>query len=141
MEGKQEKLAVREIDLVPFVGEIKSYFDSMASVRAIAYTFTSSIKQCTLWIDPDLLEKVFVNLLSNAFKFTPEGGSVRIELTEEEDRVFIQVIDTGSGIQPGNLPHLFDRFYTRRGDPCGERAGTKDYLYGLPAERKGAFRG
>lgn len=112
VEGKQEKLAVREIDLVPFVGEIKSYFDSMASVRAIAYTFTSSIKQCTLWIDPDLLEKVFVNLLSNAFKFTPEGGSVRIELTEEEDRVFIQVIDTGSGIQPGNLPRLFDRFYT-----------------------------
>lgn len=112
VEGKQEKLAVREIDLVPFVGEIKSYFGSMASVRAIAYTFTSSIKQCTLWIDPDLLEKVFVNLLSNAFKFTPEGGSVRIELTEEEDRVFIQVIDTGSGIQPGNLPHLFDRFYT-----------------------------
>ena len=112
VEGKQEKLAVREIDLVPFVGEIKSYFDSMAPVRAIAYTFTSSIKQCTLWIDPDLLEKVFVNLLSNAFKFTPEGGSVRIELTEEEDRVFIQVIDTGSGIQPGNLPHLFDRFYT-----------------------------
>lgn len=112
VEGKQEKLAVREIDLVPFVGEIKSYFDSMASVRAISYTFTSSIKQCTLWIDPDLLEKVFFNLLSNAFKFTPEGGSVRIELTEEEDRVFIRVIDTGSGIQPGNLPHLFDRFYT-----------------------------
>ena len=112
VEGKQEKLAVREIDLVPFVGEIKSYFDSMASVRVISYTFTSSIKQCTLWIDPDLLEKVFVNLLSNAFKFTPEGGSVRIELTEEEDRVFIQVIDTGSGIQPANLPHLFDRFYT-----------------------------
>lgn len=112
VEGKQEKLAVREIDLVPFVGEIKSYFDSMASVRAISYTFTSSIKQCTLWIDPDLLEKVFFNLLSNAFKFTPEGGSVRIELTEEGDRVFIRVVDTGSGIQPGNLPHLFDRFYT-----------------------------
>ena len=112
VEGKQEKLAVREIDLVPFVGEIKSYFDSMASVRAISYTITSSMKQCTLWIDPDLLEKVLVNLLSNAFKFTPEGGSVRIELTEEGDRVFIQVIDTGSGIQPGNLPHLFDRFYT-----------------------------
>lgn len=112
VEGKQEKLAVREIDLVPFVGEIKSYFDSMASVRAISYTCTSSIKQCTLWIDPDLLEKVFFNLLSNAFKFTPEGGSVRIELTEEGGRVFIRVIDTGSGIRPANLPHLFDRFYT-----------------------------
>ncbi len=112
VEGKQEKLAVREIDLVPFVGEIKSYFDSMASVRAISYTCTSSIKQCTLWIDPDLLERVFFNLLSNAFKFTPERGSVRIELTEEGGRVFIRVIDTGSGIRPANLPHLFDRFYT-----------------------------
>ena len=112
VEGKQEKLAVREIDLVPFVGEIKSYFDSMASVRAISYTFTSSIKQCTLWIDPDLLEKVFFNLLSNAFKFTPEGGSVRIELTEEGGRVFIRVIYTGSGFRLANLPHLFDRFYT-----------------------------
>ena len=112
VEGKQEKLAVREIDLVPFVGEIKSYFDSMASVRAISYTCTSSIKQCTLWIDPDLLERVFFNLLSNAFKFTPEGGRVRIELTEEGGRVFIRVIDTGSGIRPANLPHLFDRFYT-----------------------------
>ena len=112
VEGKQEKLAVREIDLVPFVGEIKSYFDSMASVRVISYTFTSSIKQCTLWIDPDLLERVFFNLLSNAIKLTPEGGSVRIELTEEGDWVFIQVIDTGSGIRPANLPHLFDRFYT-----------------------------
>ncbi|WP_455621945.1 hybrid sensor histidine kinase/response regulator transcription factor [Parabacteroides sp.] len=112
VEGKQEKLAVREIDLVPFVGEIKSYFDSMASVRAISYTFTSSMKQCALWVDPDLLEKVLVNLLSNAFKFTPEGGSVRIELTEEGYQVFIRVIDTGSGIRPGNLPHLFDRFYT-----------------------------
>ena len=112
VEGKQEKLAVREIDLVPFVGEIKSYFDSMASVRAISYTCTSSIKQCTLWIDPDLLERVFFNLLSNAFQFTPEGGSVRIELTEEGGRVFIRVIDTGSGIRPANLPHLFDRFYT-----------------------------
>ena len=112
VEGKQEKLAVREIDLVPFVGEIKSYFDSMASVRAISYTITSSMKQCTLWIDPDFLEKVFFNLLSNAFKFTPGGGSVRIELTEEGGRVFIRVIDTGSGIRPANLPHLFDRFYT-----------------------------
>ena len=112
VEGKQEKLAVREIDLVPFVGEIKSKYDSMGSVRAISYTITSSMKQCTLWNDTYLLEKVLVNLLSNAFKFTPEGGSVRIELTEEEDRVFIRVIDTGSGIQPGNLPHLFDRFYT-----------------------------
>ena len=49
---------------------------------------------------PGLIGEGIFNLLSNAFKFTPEGGSVRIELTEEGDRVFIRVIDTGSGIQP-----------------------------------------
>ena len=112
VEGKQEKLAVREIDLVPFVGEIKSYFDSMASVRAIAYTFTSSIKQCTLWIDPDLLEKVFVNLLSNAFKFTPEQGKITIRLREEETEVVLSVEDNGEGIPPENLASVFERFFT-----------------------------
>lgn len=112
VEGKQEKLKVRETDLVPFVGEIKSYFDSMASVRGISYTCNFSMRRCEVWIDPDLLEKAFVNLLSNAFKFTPEGGSVGIDLTEEGERVLIRVADTGSGIQPENLPHLFDRFYT-----------------------------
>ena len=116
VEGKQEKLAVREIDLVPFVGEIKSYFDSMASVRAIAYTFTSSIKQCTLWIDPDLLEKVFVNLLSNAFKFTPEGGTISVTLRlrlekEGENKLVIEVSDSGIGIPADKQGAIFDRFY------------------------------
>lgn len=112
VEGKQEKLKARETDLIAFAGEIKSYFDSMAAVRNITYTFSSSLKRCDVWIDPDLLEKAFVNLLSNAFKFTPEGGSIRMDITDEEGRVYIRVTDTGSGIQPGNLPFLFERFYT-----------------------------
>lgn len=116
VEGKQEKLAVREIDLVPFVGEIKSYFDSMASVRAISYTFTSSIKQCTLWIDPDLLERVFFNLLSNAFKFTPEGGTISVTLSlrlekEGENKLVIEVSDSGIGIPADKQGAIFDRFY------------------------------
>lgn len=116
VEGKQEKLAVREIDLVPFVGEIKSYFDSMASVRVISYTFTSSIKQCTLWIDPDLLERVFFNLLSNAFKFTPEGGTISVTLSlrlekEGENKLVIEVSDSGIGIPADKQGAIFDRFY------------------------------
>lgn len=112
VEGKQEKLKARETDLIAFAGEIKSYFDSMAAVRHITYSFSSSLKRCDVWIDPDLLEKAFVNLLSNAFKFTPEGGSIRMDITDEEGRVYIRVTDTGSGIQPENIPFLFERFYT-----------------------------
>lgn len=112
VEGKQEKLKARETDLIAFAGEIKSYFDSMAAVRNITYTFNSALKHCPVWIDPDLLEKAFVNLLSNAFKFTPEGGLIRIDIADDEDRIYIRVTDTGSGIQPENLPFLFERFYT-----------------------------
>lgn len=112
VENNQEKLKIREVDLVAFTGEVKSYFESMAKVRQIAYTFVSAPKQVPVWFDPDLIEKVLVNLLSNAFKFTPEGGAIDISLAEETDKVCIRVKDTGCGIKPENLPYLFNRFYT-----------------------------
>lgn len=112
VENKQEKLKVRETDLIPFAEEVKSYFDSMATVRHITYTFAADSRHCLLWIDPELLEKVLVNLLSNAFKFTPEGGTVALSVREEETKVYIRVKDSGKGIRPENIPYLFDRFYT-----------------------------
>lgn len=112
VENNQEKLKIREVDLVAFTGEVKSYFESMAKVRQIACTFVSAPKQVPVWFDPDLIEKVLVNLLSNAFKFTPEGGAIDISLAEETDKVCIRVKDTGCGIKPENLPYLFNRFYT-----------------------------
>ncbi len=112
VEGKQERLRIREVDLLPFAGEIKSYFDSMAEVKRITYTLTSSLSRCDVWIDPDLMERVLVNLLSNAFKFTPEGGTVRLDLSEEEEWIRVRVIDNGRGIQPEQMSHLFDSFYT-----------------------------
>lgn len=112
VENDQEKLKIREGDLVAFTGEVKSYFESMAKVRQITYTFVPVPKQALVWFDPDLIEKVLVNLLSNAFKFTPEGGAIGISLAEETDKVCIRVKDTGCGIKPENLPYLFNRFYT-----------------------------
>lgn len=112
VEGKQERLKVRETEIVSFVHEVKSYFDNMANVRKVDYVFSSEIKRCILWVDPDLLEKALVNLLSNAFKFTPENGSIRLILTEDEHKVSLRVQDSGSGIREENLPYLFDRFYT-----------------------------
>lgn len=112
VENKQEELKIRETDMVAFTHEVKSYFDSMANVRHIDYSFSSELKRCNLWIDPDLLEKVLVNLLSNAFKFTPENGKIEVRLSESDEKVFINVKDNGTGIKADNLPHLFDRFYT-----------------------------
>lgn len=112
VENKQEKLKIRNTDLVAFIGEIKSYFESMATVRHIDFSFTSGLKECYLWFDPVMMEKVLINLLSNAFKFTPENGKIHISLTEADGKIQVTVEDNGRGIKPENIPYLFTRFYT-----------------------------
>ncbi|TET39029.1 MAG: cyclic nucleotide-binding domain-containing protein [Dehalococcoidia bacterium] len=60
---------------------------------------------------PDRLQQVFTNLLGNAIKFTPEGGTVALKVGEEGDHILVEVIDTGIGISPEELPRIFDDFY------------------------------
>jgi CheY-like chemotaxis protein len=64
--------------------------------------------------DPDRLQQVVWNVLSNAAKFTPNGGSVQISVNQTETHVLVQVMDSGPGIDPDFLPHVFERF--RQGD-------------------------
>lgn len=132
-DERLERLEVREIDLLRFVAEVKSYFDSMASVRAISYSLDSLVSQCRVWVDMDMLEKVLFNLLSNAFKFTPEGGVISICIADDADWVYISVSDTGCGINKRNLSRLFDRFYTEDAS-MGTGIGlhlTKEYIVKL----------
>lgn len=65
---------------------------------------------CFVWGDAGRLQQVFWNLLSNAVKFTPEGGRVTIHLSQIQSQAQVQITDTGIGIRPGFLPHLFEHF-------------------------------
>jgi signal transduction histidine kinase len=69
---------------------------------------------------------MLLNLVTNAIKYTPQGGTVALSLAQEDGSVVFTVSDTGIGIAPGDLPHIFDRFW--RADPArsrtGERPGT-----------------
>ena len=112
IENKQEKLKIRQTEIVSFASEVKSYFDSMAVVRHITYTFASGVKSQEIWIDPDKIEKVLMNLLSNAFKFTPDGGSIAVEVADAGECIQISVKDTGQGISAEKIPYLYDRSYT-----------------------------
>ncbi|HEX5085729.1 MAG TPA: ATP-binding protein, partial [Blastocatellia bacterium] len=73
--------------------------------------------------DADRLQQVVWNLLSNAIKFTPEGGKIEVELKRVGERAELRVSDTGRGISPEFLPHIFDRFRQATGGDSKARAG------------------
>lgn len=104
-------LRVSEQPLVPFLKDIYLSFRELASQKEIDYRMSFSDETLTLWFDTYQLQKVFYNLLSNAFKFTHEKGSVELAVKEEANSVTIQIIDTGIGLTPDEAKRIFDLFY------------------------------
>ncbi len=112
LENSKEELKAHPANIISFAEEIKTYFNSNAESRGIRYNFYTSVEKCIVWIDTDKMEKVLVNLLSNAFKYTPDGGEISISVHERDKHVYLAVKNNGQGIKAANIPYLFDRFYT-----------------------------
>jgi signal transduction histidine kinase len=74
--------------------------------------------------DEDLLSQVWINLIHNSIKFTPEGGSVQVELHRLADRIEVSVTDTGIGIAPEDQPHIFERFFKADPSRCRSEGGS-----------------
>lgn len=112
VESNKMDMRVTEIDLITFIEDVSSYFDNMAQSKQIQYSFQHDVSSVMLWVDTDKMEKILANLLSNAFKFTPDGGTVTIRLQDHAEYVILSVEDNGKGIQPQNLSSVFDQFFT-----------------------------
>jgi signal transduction histidine kinase/AraC-like DNA-binding protein len=109
------KMAVRatEADLVGFVREIMDVFEKTAHRRGITFRFASAEPSIFLWFDGDILDKVFFNLLSNAFKYTPDGGQIIVSITlnSSDKAVCVSVEDSGRGIAEADQAHILEWFY------------------------------
>lgn len=111
LEQGHVKLKVYEQDIVPFLKEIYLSFYEYASSRSITYTFTAPQKVIQCWFDPKQMQKVFYNLLSNAFKYTKPNAAIEVILEDKEEEVVIKIIDNGIGISKEDIDKIFDRFY------------------------------
>ncbi len=123
------KLHFSENDVVPFISNIVDNMSGQFSQKNIALTFSHpGLDSLRLWFDPTNLDKVIINLLSNAFKFTPVNGKVKILLEtarrDGKDMARISVIDNGIGIAPEELENIFKRFYQARGGQSVYKGGT-----------------
>ncbi|WP_044736531.1 cell wall metabolism sensor histidine kinase WalK [Geobacillus kaustophilus] len=95
-----------------------------AEEKNIRIHLTCSANHTTIWVDPHRITQVFLNLLVNAIRYTPEGGMVNVGIDEEPAVLQIAVSDTGIGIAPEHLPFLFDRFYRADEARTRNRGGT-----------------
>lgn len=106
------QLRVSEVELVTYVQSITTLFQDLSQHKRLRFAFDTDLDQLTAWVDTDKLERVIYNLLSNAFKFTPEGGQVALRLRELSPEVCeIAVSDTGPGIPMAEQEKIFQRFY------------------------------
>lgn len=108
----QMNLHFRPTDLVPFVTETASIFDAQAEERGIDFTFRhDGIDGLVLWADRSGLDKIIVNILSNAFKFTGDSGRISIILSEDKGMAVLRFTDSGIGMSEDERKHIFDRFW------------------------------
>lgn len=106
-----ERLNLKSGDFVGFVNEIYTSFCVYAEERNINLLLFTDIESLTMAFDRDKIQKIFSNILSNAFKYTPDGGTIRIHIKQVNDTVSVSVADTGSGIRNKEKEHIFERFY------------------------------
>ena len=125
LEAGSMELKASPHNIVSFLKGLFFSFESMTSTKKVELGFESQADYIPVSFDPGKMEKVFYNLMSNAFKFTPEMGKITVTITlEENDRVVISIIDTGCGIPEDRLGNIFDRFYQVDGSSTREHEGT-----------------
>ena len=111
IDKQQMKLQCQETDMVQYVGNILKSYEYTAKERHIDFRYAPAIDQLKVWFDRSALDKIVDNLLSNAFKYTYDEGSIEVSVSEGPNHTAeLQVIDSGMGIR-GDVNKLFDRFY------------------------------
>lgn len=136
LEIKGEKVLFKTGNIIQFIKDIYLQFKELSTTKNIDFTLETSVDYLLINYDHDMMYKIINNLLSNAFKFTPQNGHIQLTVNKadrnDKEYIMIEVSDTGCGIDEKDLPHIFERFYQIKDDnaPAGSGIGlhlVKEY--------------
>lgn len=136
LEIKGENVVFKTGNIIQFIKDIYLQFKELSTTKNIDFTIETSVDYLLINYDHDMMYKIINNLLSNAFKFTPQNGHIQLTVNKadrnDKEHIMIEVSDTGCGIDEKDLPHIFERFYQIKDDnaPAGSGIGlhlVKEY--------------
>jgi len=114
-----EQLAFEQINLDELLSELASDAETLCREKGILFQ-SDQMERLTVTGDRAKLKRLFLNLMDNAIRYTPSGGNISVSLAYEGQMAVVMIRDTGIGIPPEHLPHIFERFY--RVDKARSRA-------------------
>ena len=104
-------LQFKEVDFVDYSNNIYDSFAAYATLKQISFIVEHETERVSLWLDPINFEKILTNLLSNAFKFTPNGGKIIVRSRTVDNMIELRFYNSGVTMSKDEVNHIFDRFY------------------------------
>lgn len=111
IETGNPHLKIEKINLNKWLAEYLSNFKELADNKQVLLKLSMPVNTILIFADPDKLSMILNNLLSNAFKFTQKHGSIQVSTEEKNDKIIIQVVNSGKGISAKVVPNIFDRYF------------------------------
>ena len=122
LQSGTEAMEPAKLNVTELIKEMPMRYETLAEEKGIEFT-TDLMENCPYtWANADRVEQILTILLDNAFKFTPPEGRVWIETQVQNQKILVRVKNSGDGIQPEDLPHVFERFY--KADKAHTGGGT-----------------
>lgn len=124
LADRRRSFSIEKMDLAELGRTTLLSFETRLEQKRVEVTFEAPEEEISVSADPDAITRVIYNLIDNAVKFVPEKGVLRVRIEKQKEKALFSVYNTGAGIAPEDLPHVFDRFYKSDRSRGLDKSGT-----------------